>query len=324
MMVEVRALPDRPDEPSGPEVLARIAAVIVTYHPEPARLSALLDVIGSQVESVIIVDNGSPGMADWLGESAGARGCGLELLERNTGVAAAHNVGIAKARLARADAVLLLDQDSLPAANMVAELRRAFVALTTAGEVVGAVGPRQIDERTGHHAPFVRFGFVRNDHLTCDKPHSTTIRCDHLITSGTLVPMTVLDAVGGMDEALFVDNVDTEWCFRVMSKGYGLFGVCTAAMTHTVGDEIASIRTPFVRDVVVHRPVRLYYIMRNHLLLYGRRDTPARWVLQDVPRLIFKSVVFATAIQPRLANLSMIIKGIQDGIRGKTGSYDLR
>jgi len=233
MRVEVRPFPDRPDEPSGPEVLARIVAVVVTYHPEPARLSALLDVIGSQVESVIIVDNGSPGMADWLGESAGARGCGLELLERNTGVAAAHNVGIAKARLARADAVLLLDQDSLPAANMVAELRRAFVALTTAGEVVGAVGPSQIDGRNGQPAPFVR-------------------------------------------------------------------------------------------DIVVHRPVRLYYIMRNHLLLYGRRDTPARWVLQDVPRLIFKSVVFATAIQPRLKNLSMIVKGIQDGIRGKTGSYDLR
>lgn len=324
MKGDFNAMPGGSDEGLEPGVLARTAAVIVTYYPEPEKLSALLDAIAAQVESIIIVDNGSTDLGGWLRDSALARGCALVLLERNTGVAAAHNVGIAKARSARVDAVLLLDQDSLPAPNMVGELRGAFASLTAAGEHVGGVGPSQIDGRTGQAAPFVRFGFMRNAHLTCGDPNRTIIRCDHLISSGMLVPMPVLEDVGGMDEALFVDNVDTEWCFRVMSKGYGLFGVCSATMTHTVGEEIARIRVPFVRDVVVHRPVRLYYIMRNHLLLYGRRDTPGRWVLQDVPRLIFKSVVFATVIEPRLTNLSMIIKGIYDGIRGKTGSYDLR
>ena len=274
------------------------------------------------MERVVIVDNGSTELREWLAKEARERSCELVLLDHNAGVAAAHNLGVARARTLGADLLLLLDQDSLPAPGMVPALTNALLDLQRSGEPVGAVGPRHVDQKSRAESPFVRFGFLSTKHFYCGGDQkSGFIECDHLITSGTLIPASVLDRIGGLDEGLFIDNVDTEWCFRAKSTGYKLFGVCSAHMLHAIGDSSVKIWLPLADRVVVHRPPRLYYIVRNHVLLYGRRHTPGAWIVQDVPRLIFKFVVFATSVSPRFLNLIMMMKGLRDGIRGKTGPY---
>jgi rhamnosyltransferase len=280
--------------------------------------------IRNQVDQLIIVDNASDGDGEWLRRLAASNQCELLLLDENVGIAAAHNAGIEAARAKGADAVLLLDQDSLPAPEMVHELRRALEELTKAGNKVAAVGPRQVDARTGAEAPFVRFGYIRNLHLVCGGEGSAgRLSCDHLITSGSLVPLASIDAVGKMDDRLFIDNVDTEWCLRALSKGYQLFGVCSAGMAHRVGDRLATVRIPRSREVVVHSPLRLYYTMRNRLLLYGRPYTTTKWKSQDLLRLLFKTVLFTAFIPPRRTNTAMIWKGLRDAMHGKTGRYAL-
>jgi rhamnosyltransferase len=307
---------------SEPGTANRVHAIIVTYHPDTDRLTALLDSIGSQVAGVVLVDNGSAEVRSLLADAARKRGFELLPLEHNVGVAAAHNLGIAKARTVGADSVLLLDQDSLPAANMVVMLAGALRALERSGEMVAAVGPCHVDQGSRTQAPFVRFGFLSNSHVYCGgQPDPAYIDCDHLITSGTLISLASLDRIGGLDEELFVDNVDTEWCFRAISNGFRLFGVCRAQMSHSVGEGRVKTWVPLSDDVVVHGPIRLYYIVRNHVLLYKRFYVPRRWILQDVPRLLFKVLVFGTAIHPRLGNLAMMIRGFWDGIRGRTGPY---
>ncbi len=298
----------------------RVRAIVVTYHPNVETLSALLDAIASQVDGVVLVDNGSAEARSWLVDAARSRGCELMLLEKNVGVAAAHNLGISKARKLGADSVLLLDQDSLPKENMVAALEGAVRDLTRTGELVAAVGPCHVDQRSLAQSPFIRFGFLFNEHLYCpDKSETPFLECDHLITSGTLIPATSLDRIGDLDEDLFVDTVDTEWCFRAQYRGYKLFGVCSAQMTHAVGEKAVGTWVPFADDVVVHGPVRLYYIARNHVLLYKRGYIPRRWVLQDIPRILFKVGLFSTTISPRSRNFAMMIKGLWDGVCGRTG-----
>ena len=305
---------------SKPLVFDQVHAIVVTYHPNRHTLVALLDATERQVDRVLVVDNGSAESQTWLREIGDARGHELLLLDQNVGVAAAHNLGIAKARALGADAVLLLDQDSLPAQDMVRALRQALADLHRSGKVVAAVGPCHVDQRSLVASPFVQFGFLFNTYLYCGpKQGRSFVQCDHLITSGTLIPAASLDAIGGFDEGLFIDNVDTEWCFRAKARGYELFGVCSARMQHALGEALSKTWVPFAHDVVVHRPARLYYIVRNHVLLYRRRYTPNAWIVQDVPRLMFKVVMFATSFSPRLSNLMMMMKGFRDGMRGKTG-----
>jgi rhamnosyltransferase len=293
---------------------AEVCVVLVTYGPDLAVLAQQLAALAPQVGHIVLVDNASPG--------AGVRDfCAahpevvLVALPENRGLAAAMNIGIARARaFAGTSRVLLMDHDSVPAPDMVAELSAALTRLAGT-EKAAAVGPRFRDAREPADAPFVRIRFPFNRKLRC-AGDCTEIRCDFLISSGCLIPLAVLDAVGDMDAALFIDNVDLDWCFRATAAGYSLHGVCAARLQHHLGD--ARRRIPGLpRGVVVHPPQRLYYMMRNRVLLYRRAYTPARWIAQDVPRLVVKLLLFALLVPPRWRNLRCMAAGLKAGLMGR-------
>lgn len=294
---------------------AEVCAILVTYHPDLAVLAQQLAALAPQVGHIVLVDNASPG-AGVRDFCAGQAALDLIALPENRGLAAAMDIGIARARgLAGVSTVLLMDQDSVPAPGMVVELAAALTRLA-ATEKVAAVGPRFRDAREPADAPFVRIRFPFNRKLRC-AGGCTEIRCDFLISSGCLIPLAVLDAVGDMDAALFIDNVDLDWCFRATAAGYSLHGVCAARLQHHLGD--ARRRIPGLpRGVVVHPPQRLYYMMRNRVLLYRRAYTPARWIAQDMPRLIVKLLLFALLVPPRWRNLRCMVAGLKAGLMGRT------
>lgn len=294
-----------------------VCAVVVAYCPDEGVLRQLLAAIRPQVDAVVLIDNTpKPCEDDPLGDDVHAIRLG-----HNVGLAAAQNIGIEWARWHGHAHVLLLDQDSVPGEGMVAALLDALTCMTGNG-VVAAVGPRFRDQREDRDAPFVRIGFPFNRKYWCEYP-GQTVTCDFLISSGTLIPLAVLDAVGGMDETLFIDNVDLEWSFRARSWGYTLRGVCAATMYHRLGD--ARRAMPFgLGHVVVHGPVRLYYMMRNRMLLYRMPHTPSVWIAQDVPRVVVKMFLFGVMMGPRLRNLRFMVRGLMDGVRGRKGACPLR
>jgi rhamnosyltransferase len=296
---------------------ARVCAVVVTYHPELARLTAALDAVLPQVGHVVVVDNasGEPRLAALCAQ----RGVECIVLPENRGLAAALNEGIGLARsFAGTARVLLLDQDSVAGPGMATRLDATLDELARGSARVGAVGPCYRDPREARAAPFIRIGFPFNRKLRCAcAGPGATLRCDFLITSGCLIPLAVLDAVGDMDAALFIDNVDLEWCFRAGAAGYAVYGVCAATLQHRLGDARRRL-FGLPRGIVVHSPQRLYYMMRNRVLLYRRVYVPRRWVAQDLPRLVVKLLLFGLLIAPRRRNLRCMLRGLAAGLAGRT------
>lgn len=294
-----------------------VCAVVVSYHPDPTALAALVEALSTQAGAVVLVDNASDG--DWQASLAAVlvtRGGALLQQTSNIGLAAAQNAGIAWARSNGYAHVLLLDQDSEPGAGMVIALLKALHELSSTTSVA-AVGPRFHDLREDRDAPFIRVRFPFNRKLWCDAS-AQTIPCDFLISSGTLVPMSVLDQVGVMDADLFIDNVDMEWGFRAIAHGFSLHGVCAATMHHRLGDARRDLPLG-LGQVVVHGPARLYYMMRNRVRLYRLPHTPRRWVAQDLPRVFVKLLLFGVFIGPRRRNLRAMLRGLGDGLRGRRG-----
>lgn len=291
-----------------------MAAVVVWHHANSATLTRQLAAVAPQVDTVVAVDN-SPASS-----RIGERDDLVVLAQpENIGLAAAQNLGIAWAKAHGHTHVLLLDQDSVPEPGMVDSLLAALAGL--APQRPAAVGPVFRDPREHRDAPFVRVGFPMSKKVWCSVDRAP-VECDFLISSGALIPLAVLDHVGLMDDALFIDNVDLEWSFRARARGYRLFGVCTAAMEHHLGDA----RTPILGgrvDVVTHSPVRLYFIMRNRITLYRLPHTPRVWIAQDVPRVLIKFVLFAVCVGPRLRNVRYMLRGLADGVRGRLGPCSL-
>lgn len=291
-----------------------VSGIIVTYNPHFEALKLLLDAVIPQLDRVIIVDNGSKAdIAAWLIQ----QNIHIDLipLGDNLGIAKAQNVGIVQARAYGSGFVLLLDQDSLPAPDMVATLISAAKAQISNGVKLGCVGPRYEDTRQNNPPPFIRTIGFRLERQACTMPDAI-VDVDYLIASGCLIPMTTLDDVGGMTEEMFIDYVDIEWGLRAQQKGYRSFGICAALMKHDLGDKPVLFRG---RQIPVHSPLRHYYHFRNAIWLYRQPWLRFNWKVVDASRLLRKYIFYSLMTVPRLQHAKMMTLGIVHGLVGKMG-----
>jgi rhamnosyltransferase len=293
----------------------KIVAIVVTYYPEIAALLVLLDAIKNQVDHVVVVDNGSD---EKLPLYIGARTESVFIpLGTNKGIATAQNVGIEWARSHNANYVLLFDQDSIPAPDMVAQLLAAAERKIASGVSLAAVGPRFTDARRENASPFLKVNGLKTERLICPC-HEAVLEVDHLIASGCLIPMVALDKVGAMREELFIDYVDIEWGLRAKQQGLQSFGVCAAIMQHSLGDEPVEF---LGKKLVLHSPLRHYYHFRNAVWLYRQNWLPIHWKLADGFRLFIRYGVYTLCAKPHLTHLRMMSLGIWHGLRGQLGMF---
>jgi len=296
----------------------RVIAVAVTYRPDLALFRIAVRACRNQVAEFFVIDNGSTEpYKSSLAALCDDEACNFVPLAGNSGIAAAQNQGILMARSAGATHILLLDQDSVAAPDMVARLLEILDRAPRSGRRVAAVGPRLVDRRSGRSTPFVRFGLFGVTRLNCQK-NRIVVESDFLVASGSLMRISVFDEIGLMEEGLFIDNVDLEWCFRSRHIGYVLLGVCEAVLEHSVGDQAFHLAG---RVIYRHNPIRQYYIMRNRILLYRRSYSPWAWVIQDFLRMLVKVMLFGLIYSPRIKNLYMMARGMIDGVRGRTGPF---
>jgi rhamnosyltransferase len=295
-----------------------VSAIIVTYNPERSQLLALVCALLPQVGSIVIVDNGSSFESiRFIKEITGSHPIEVILLGVNLGIAAAQNKGIDHARDLGSKYVMLFDHDSKPSGNMVSKLMTALQKKEGLGLKVAAVGPNFSTEHIPNLKPFrVAKGF-RVDRHGCPKSTSV-IQVSYLIASGSLIPMSTLNAIGGMCDDLFIDYVDIEWGLRASQNGYSSFGVCGALMEHDLGDLPLHF---FGMSIPNHSPLRHYYLFRNAVWLYRQEYLPLQWRIGDAWRLLLKYGFYSLYGKPRLAHIKMMSKGIWHGLIGQLGQF---
>jgi rhamnosyltransferase len=119
-----------------------------------------------------------------------------------------------------------------------------------------------------------------------------------------------------MDESLFIDLVDVEWCVRAAARGYLFFTASKAAMTHKLG--VSSIRLRG-KQYAMHEPERGYYFMRNAVLLIKRSTLNARWRSYFLRRIAGDTVLFGLFGDRRFKRVSELLRGLVAGLRGHSG-----
>ncbi len=300
-----------------------VGAVIVTFNADLRVLSGVLNTVIPQVSECLIVDNTSDATSsnriEGLAREHGSR---FNWMETNRGVATAHNHGILWARGQGFTHVLLLDQDSIPADDMVEKLLIGYERLLDKGAPIAAVGPRYINPLSSQSSSFLRFGRLRCRQVHCaDKADNSLVPAGVLISSGSLIPLVNTKAIGLMDDSLFIDHVDTDWYLKARAKGFLAYGVCNALMYHALGVDTVKIWFGRWRFISYHLPLRYYYMYRNSVLLYRRRYAPLKWIIFDLRRLILRLLIFGIAISPRQARLTMMLRGLWHGLRNYRGQY---
>jgi len=192
--------------------------------------------------------------------------------------------------------------------------------MARAGLRVGAVGP-SASGRQGVR-PFVVFDWFMHRPV----PQSADrewVRCDDLIASGMLIPAEAWLSVGPMDESLFIDKVDTDWCLRAAASGHALAGAPAATLDHRLGEAALRVLTRSGwKSIDVHLPFRYYYIIRNAVLLARRPHATWRWRSTELRSSLHLALLVAVFSEVRWPATRMMCRGLFDGLRAKTGPLE--
>lgn len=287
-----------------------VAAIVVTYLPQVERLVALLDALSLQCDLIVVAN--SP--VDKKLQIAIRSYPETTLIENdnNIGLSAAQNFGIQYARSRGVKYLFFFDQDSLPSANHVDILIKGYESLTLLGYRVGVIGPLLLDTNAKTYLPFYspdwfRIKEIREPRIGQFAPAS------YILSSGSLISMSVLNAVGDFNKSLFIDYIDLEWGFRASSMGYQNFGCFNLVMQHTIGDR--SVRL-FGKIHPLHSPKRHYFMFRNSILLMKLKHVPVQWKANEVLRIIPRLLVYSFFSKKPFLHLYAGISGILDGLLG--------
>lgn len=290
----------------------RVAAVVVTFNPSLDELEKLLGAVSLQVDRVLIIDNGSANACAIKALGQTRSQVTFTALGGNFGIGHAQNVGFRLARDFGASFVLTLDQDSVPSAGMVLQLIAVHQALDC-GAQIAAVGPMLKDESTRLPLPLFSYANGRKTRVTPTES-SGVLEVDFLVSSGTVIAMPALEAIGLMREELFIAYVDVEFCLRARAAGFRVLACCSTSMDHNLGDRRLRIGQ---RMIPLHSPERHFHLMRSGVYMQKLETIPAVWKRADRRQLARSLLLFSLTGLPRLQELSAMVRGLAAGFRLK-------
>lgn len=278
-----------------------IYSVIVLYNPDTDN-RANIEALSQQSDRLVVVDNS---VKELPAEISGMVSNDPKIIYLsnggNIGLSLALNKGIRKA-LENQDCkyIALFDQDSLIDEGfflpMIDVIEKGSGVIATSPEIVDMrtqTGDKAVHERKEYEVPVI-------------------------ITSGSFYKRDAFEKVGLMDETLFIDYIDYEWCFRARSKGYVFIRVPGAKILHNMGEKVVkflSMEKPYHTNGIRH-----FYIFRNQIYMFKRNYIPFGWKATQVFKCIYRIPVYITLSPHPLQTAKQIMKGIKAGFK-KEGTH---
>jgi rhamnosyltransferase len=274
-----------------------IVALLTAYHPDE-RLAAVVESALESCAQVIVADNtpsGSPSLAAKL-DDARVR---VIAIGRNLGLGGALNRAVRELP-DDAEAVLLLDQDSVLPAGLVEGL-----AAHLADPAVGIAAPTPWDaEHEAHYSSTAALHTNASDRRA-------------VITSGMLVRRACIDAVP-FREDLFNDFVDIAFCVGVRETGARIVQDWRLKLPHSMGNRREHRLGPVTVRVIHYPAWRHYWIARNGLVLNrgNIRSHPQAYASTAV--FLARKLTSTALFEPsRRTHVPALLRGVRDGLLGR-------
>lgn len=227
----------------------KIGACIVTYNPDIERLQENICAIKPQVLEVCIVDNDSNNV-ELIEKLCKKSNICLLKNERNEGMGYALNRGARYIQSRGGGYLLTLDQDSVVSPSIIDSYIN-YIDLEGVASITS----------------------LRKDRDFTPKQESSSegyLEVSKCITSGNLINLDIWREIGGFNEKLFIDMVDTEFCYRVRRAGYKIICINKYCMVHELGNAFHVRFLGRDRTVLNHNAFRRYYIFRNTVYMLRR------------------------------------------------------
>jgi rhamnosyltransferase len=283
----------------------QVCGVVISYRPSRDLLLNVQRTL-SQVDHVIIVDNTSLSdstASGVLGDLEHLETCTVIRNRINLGVATALNIGIRLAITKGFPWVITLDQDSWMRDGYIREM--LFTHQNIASPKVAMLCPRYEDSGVGKVCPPLK------------SPSGEVLVC---MTSGALIPVNTFNSLGLMEDDLFIDSVDHEYCLRLRAAGFKIIECPGAILVHSLGriTEHKLLNRAFI--TTNHNARRRYYITRNRLVLMRRYLLKDReWATLDCKRMAKETAIIFMVEENRLSKARYMTLALWDAMFNRLG-----
>jgi rhamnosyltransferase len=146
-----------------------------------------------------------------------------------------------------------------------------------------------------------------------------------VITSGSIINLPLLQKMGSFDENLFIDEVDSEYCYRARLSGYKILE-CAAIYLHHLLGEIKmgrSLKSGTYTFRRLHAPIRLYYMVRNYFYVLHKLPLISVSEKKEMKRGLLVRIKNNLIYNPqRWQVIKYIAKGYLDYSRKKMGKIN--
>lgn len=275
-----------------------IAAVVVLYNPDNGMFDNLLTYM-NQVKKIYVIDNSDCKNINYLKN--------LKKYEKvkyfdnggNKGIAAALNIGAGLAIQDGYQWLLTMDQDSKATTHMI-KIMENYIN-------------KNSDQKLGIVAAYPLRPYEKHRNLLKRKRNRYEV-----ITSGNLVNVQAYHAVGGWEDKLFIDYVDTDFCLRLRQAGYQVIQCEDALLKHNLGNNTTHLECGCYLN---RSPQRIFYTVRNGCYIIKKYRDFSPNHIAEFKRIVIKSVFYELLYGNRkLVKMLCVIRGyyaFRKGIYGK-------
>lgn len=279
----------------------KLAAIVIWYNPDQEAVDNILT-YSSLFYKIFVVDN-SKGNNELLLNKM--QNCIYIPNLKNEGIAKALNTGCLKAKQEDFDWVMTMDQDS----SWDSDQLEKFISLldTTNDSLIKSYAPV--------HRNSLRSVAGDIKYKTEQKSNESFIFQDKVMTSGNIINLSAWQEVDGFNEKLFIDEVDHEFCYKLIKKGFKIYEDQTVIMSHTLGH----VKKTILPRPCKHSGVRLFYIFRN--MNYIKENFPEMFKKHGYKKYMFYAII-QKHLEFNFKDLKFIHLGIKAYKNNKYGPFE--
>lgn len=277
----------------------KILAIVVLYNPDIKLLYKNISAFQQHVNKIILWNNSSNTMTTLRINQLAETSSKIIVMHQNEnmGISVALNYGWSFAKEYGYNTILTMDQDSV--FHNFPVFKNKVIDLWYKGHQC-ICGP------------------ICTPKTTC-KTYDDFIEKKHIITSGMLVPIELLDKVGGYCEDFFVDGIDIDLCVKARKYNYKSLLYRGAYLTQIYGIP----QSKRILGKTIHSsgysPNRLREIFKNHIIIYRKYNYPLDILIHILYLYVLGFTIKGVLLieNNKKEKLKAICQGIKEGISAK-------